>query len=1053
MDTWSPQSGYEAPSSSSGIRTFLIADLRGYTRFVDEQGDEAAARLTERFAAVAAEVVATRGGQVIEVRGDEVLAVFGSAREGIRAAVDLQAAVRPGRDPAVSLQAGIGLDAGEAVPVGDGYRGRALNMAARLCARAEPGEILITPELAHLAGAIAGVAFQDKGPVHLKGFSRPVHMHAVLPTSGARANGAAGVLEIRTLGVFAVSREGQPVEIAKLRARLILAHLVLAANQVVSIDWLTAQLWAADPPKGARSTIGRYVKELRSVLGSERIESAGSGFVLRVETDEVDLLRFEQVLRRGHRLAGTDPAQAAATFDQALELWQGPPFGELAADSSLHGDAARLDELRLAAIESLIEARLALGEHAQVVPELQRLVETYPLRRQLWANLMLALYRSGRPVEAHDAFSRATAAASGPAGGPSAQLRDLDRRMLEQDPQLDLQGRPLRSYRLLESIGEGSLGVVWRALDPGVGREVAIKQVRPAFARDADFVRRFEQEARTVASLEHPHIVPVYDSWRDASGAHLVMRLMRGGSIADRLTANPLSARAAVQVASEVAAALAAAHRRGLVHRDVSPGNVLLDEDGNAYLSDFGLALTGTPVTIERASEGFRSPEQLAGRPLTPQSDIYSLGVLLREMLDASADARDPALDAVIATATAADPARRFDDAEALATALRTAGDGRPSATTASATMRNPYKGLRPFGELDADDFFGRDALVRDLILALGSGSAGHRFLTVVGPSGSGKSSAVRAGLLPALRAGAVPGSDRWFYADMLPGSRPMEELEASLLRVAFDPPPMLIDELDRDELGLARCIQRVLPPGEGELVLLIDQFEELFTLVEDEETRARFLDSLVAAVADPHSRMRVIATLRADFYDRPLLHPGLAEHVRTQTQTVLPLSSEELERAISGPAERVGVVAERVLVAEMVGDVMGQPGALPLLQYALTETFERRRDGTLTLEGYRETGGVTGALARRAEQLYAQMTDTRQGCRPPAVPATGHDRPGKRGHAQAGANGRTGVAADRWRRDEVRDRQLRRPPAAVVRSRSRLARADDRGRARGAAA
>ena len=185
----------------------------------------------------------------------------------------------------------------------------------------------------------------------------------------------------------------------------------------------------------------------------------------------------------------------------------------------------------------------------------------------------------------------------------------------------------------------------------------------------------------------------------------------------------------------------------------------------------------------------------------------------------------------------------------------------------------------------------------------------------------------------------------------------------------------MLIDEIDRDELGLARCIQRVLPPGEGELVLLIDQFEELFTLVEDEETRARFLDSLVAAVADPHSRMRVIATLRADFYDRPLLHPGLAEHVRTQTQTVLPLSSEELERAISGPAERVGVVAERVLVAEMVGDVMGQPGALPLLQYALTETFERRRDGTLTLEGYRETGGVTGALARRAEQLYAQMT------------------------------------------------------------------------------
>ena len=177
--------------------------------------------------------------------------------------------------------------------------------------------------------------------------------------------------------------------------------------------------------------------------------------------------------------------------------------------------------------------------------------------------------------------------------------------MLEQDPQLELRGRPLRSYRLLESIGEGSLGVVWRALDPGVGREVAIKQVRPAFARDADFVRRFEQEARTVASLEHPHIVPVYDSWRDASGAHLVMRLMRGGSIADRLTAKPLSARAGRAAwPARSPPRSRAAHRRGLVHRDVSPGNVLLDEDGNAYLSDFGLALTGSPVTIERASRG-----------------------------------------------------------------------------------------------------------------------------------------------------------------------------------------------------------------------------------------------------------------------------------------------------------------------------------------------------------------------------------------------------------------------------------------------------------------
>src|SRR5262249_16341054 len=189
--------------------------------------------------------------------------------------------------------------------------------------RAEPGEILITPELAHLVGVVTGVAFEDKGPVHLKGFSRPVHMHAVVPATADGAAGPAGALEVRTLGAFAGTRDGDPVGRGGGGDRVILVHLVLAANRVVSIDSLTARLWSADPPKAARSTVRRHVETLRASLGSERIEGAGPGFALRVETDEVDLLRFEQLLRRGHRASATDPAQAAATFEQALELWRG----------------------------------------------------------------------------------------------------------------------------------------------------------------------------------------------------------------------------------------------------------------------------------------------------------------------------------------------------------------------------------------------------------------------------------------------------------------------------------------------------------------------------------------------------------------------------------------------------------------------------------------------------------------------------------------------------------------------------------------------------------
>jgi WD40 repeat protein len=154
----------------------------------------------------------------------------------------------------------------------------------------------------------------------------------------------------------------------------------------------------------------------------------------------------------------------------------------------------------------------------------------------------------------------------------------------------------------------------------------------------------------------------------------------------------------------------------------------------------------------------------------------------------------------------------------------------------------------------------------------------------------------------------------------------------------------------------------------------VIDQFEEVFTLVEDEAVRVHFLGSLESAVRDPRSRLRVVTTLRADFYDRPLLYRGFAELFKSRVEAVIPLSAEELERAISGPAKRVDVSPEPGLVAAVLADVAEEPGALPLMQYALTELFERRHGRTLSLEAYREIGGVSGALGRRAEELYAEL-------------------------------------------------------------------------------
>jgi DNA-binding SARP family transcriptional activator/class 3 adenylate cyclase/ABC-type glycerol-3-phosphate transport system substrate-binding protein len=967
------------------IRTFLIADLRGYTSFSDSRGDEAAAALAERFVAVATEGIESRAGTIVEVRGDEILAVFDSAREAIRAALDLQAAMASDETADVPLGVGIGIDAGEAVPLGEGYRGRALNLAARLCARARPGEILVTSELVHLAGAVEDVRFEDRGAVRLKGISRPVDLLAVVRATRSgqeplRADATAGHLEFRLLGPLEVTDGGREVTLGGPRQRLVLAHLLLAANRIVTMEELIERVWDEDPPHAARNTIQSYVSHLRAALGPDRIEGRTPGYVLHAEPDELDVLRFEQLLRRSRRRLATEPREAAAAIDEALELWRGSPLSDLADAPSLVGEIARLQELRTNAVEDLLAARLAVGEHAEVLPDLERLVAEHPLRERLWNHLVLARYRSGRQAEALEGFRRAQEILADELGiDPSPELQDLHRRILQQDPTLQLTGKPLRGYRLLEKVGEGAFGVVWRSLDPDLGREVGIKQIHPRLADDPTFVRRFEQEAQTIARIEHPHVVPLYDYWRDGSGAYLVMRWMRGGNLEEALVRGSLEPEHAVRLVDQLAAALSAAHRSHTVHRDVKPANVLLDDDGNAYLSDFGIAedLTDWREVVPPASLGYYSPEQLRGEEVTPASDIYGLGMVVQDVVNGRhGDAR---VADVISRATADDPESRYRDAGEVALALRDALDlqvPRPRTAERETEERNPYKGLHAFAEADADDFFGRDALVDRLVARMAESVDGSRFLAVVGPSGSGKSSVVRAGLIPTLRAGALPGSDRWFYVEMLPGGHPMEELEAALQRIAVDPPHGMLELLERSERGLAQLVDRLLPDDGSELVLVVDQLEEVFTMVEEEQTRDRFLQSLVAATQERGSRLRIVVTLRADFYDRPLSFPGLAELMRTRMETVTPLTAEELERAIGGPAGRVGVVPELALVAEMVADVSDRPGALPLLQYALTELFERRRGRALTLETYREIGGVSGALARRAEELYEGMSE-----------------------------------------------------------------------------
>ncbi|HEX6230426.1 MAG TPA: BTAD domain-containing putative transcriptional regulator [Actinomycetota bacterium] len=268
--------------------------------------------------------------------------------------------------------------------------------------------------------------------------------------------------------------------------------------------------------------------------------------------------------------------------------------------------------------------------------------------------------------------------------------------------------------------------------------------------------------------------------------------------------------------------------------------------------------------------------------------------------------------------------------------------EAEPAGTLAA---RNPYKGLRPFGEEDARDFFGRASLVGRVLAALRDGA---RLVALVGPSGSGKSSVVAAGVVPSLRAGALPGSERWTIASMVPGAHPLEELEAAV------------------------------PPGDDRLLLVIDQFEEAFSVAAEVE-RERFLRALAAAVSDAGGPISVVLTLRADFYGGPLLEPGFAQVFTSGVLNVLPMTAQELGEAVTGPAEQVGAPVEPALTAELIADTAGQPGALPLLQFALTELFERRSGRDLTLAGYRALGGLRGVVSRRAEHLYAHLDPEEQ--------------------------------------------------------------------------
>lgn len=621
----------------------------------------------------------------------------------------------------------------------------------------------------------------------------------------------------------------------------------------------------------------------------------------------------------------------------------------------------------------------------------------------------------------------------------------------------ELIGKSLGKYQIIARVGRGGMARVYKAYQSSLDRYVAIKLLHSHLAGDPDFVDRFEQEATAVARLRHPNIVQVFDYDKDDEFYYIVMEFIEGPTLKAELSerakrSNKLSGCVfaideIARVVSTLSDAIDYAHSRGMIHRDLKPGNIMFTVDGQILLTDFGLArmvlsdkqmqsgaLSGTPA--------YMAPEQVQGGHIDERSDVYSFGVILYELLTGQIpfQADTPyaimtmhvteevpplrqfnpelpaAVETVVLQALSKDPESRFQTAGDLSGAFQdsvgvhvlsapTGSVVAPIATLADsqemtpistyvgasvsalAALTSPYRGLYAFREEDSPYFFGRESFTDRLITTVSN----RAMAAVIGPSGSGKSSVVYAGLIPRLRENDF---NHWTIVELRPGSHPFYSLAGALVD--------LIDGELSDEIRLneTKNLAKSLEDGRIQLtdilansatdsdngrqhLLVVDQFEELYTLCNDETIHHRFPTVLFEAIKETRANrdlsLTLVITLRADFMGQALTDRPFADALQDADVKLGPMTRAELGRAIESPAAKKRVVFEAGLVDRILDDVGDEPGNLPLLEFALTLLWERRSGLRLTHSAYEAIGRVEGSLARYADEIYDQMTSSQQ--------------------------------------------------------------------------
>ena len=775
---------------------------------------------------------------------------------------------------------------------------------------------------------------------------------------------------LNVLGPVELCYDGTPVEVTGI-TRTVLVLLARSAGQEVSTASIIGAIWGSAPPEDPGNVVAAQISRLRKALTgiapavnpTQVIVTVPSGYILDVIAPNVDVVTFERLVADGRRaLEVGQPGLARERLEAALALWRGSAYEDVI--DVARAEAGRLEDLRLAAVEHRFEALLALSAPAaaeSLVSELERLTEEHWHRERLWAQLMIALYRLGRRGDALAAHRRAQVLlAEGLHAEPGPELRSAERSVLANDPAL--WGAPLGPSTVPDELAgpappclgrEEELGWLESALDiaatrraqprlivgsPGMGKTRLLAELARRAAARGIVVRYYRAHAGALIADPDRLSLLLIDDLDLASPAdrETVTTFVR--STLKHPVVTLLTCRDPVRVGD--LAGLPKLVMSGLDDTSVA-GIVGLYAPAVAEATAVSaMANTGgVPARIHRAAS-----EWAFGRAGRRIDRAVEAAVEPTRWL---ASIRDEVIGGV----------RDLAHVRAQARLLR--AEGR--------RVADPYRGINPLGADDAEVFHGRERVAAELVAHL----VEARLLAVVGEAGVGKSSVVRAGLLPALAAGVLPGSARWRQVVVTPTT-------AGSLADALAAPPedLPSPEEETPAPGSESDGGAEVPDGDGapedlgrsdEVVLVVDQFEELFTALDD-DARPRFVSELL----DVAGTARVVLTMRSDSYGGLADHPELSRLVTANTYLLGPMSADELRRVIVAPAVDTEVSLEDGLVDAILADEAGRSGDLVPLACALRQL----QPGGMTLDGYRRMGGLAGAVETLAERALASVDD-----------------------------------------------------------------------------